>query len=205
LLSSKYSLRHSRLAYGLAQLGSRANREYTRSLLLEQSDLPSEGWRLLGERMWRTGIFGRSNDIWQRARSSGTFTAVRSFDEPAAPRWVLIKVSPVASVRDAEDLVPLLFSLSVPNPNVKVAVTSEGPVVDVSVAGVSHPWVYEQSTIGMTRGPTLSRFIGGSVDDVAFLVTCSGYRDAWPWDEVSSIAARQAAKLRSRSQNSNGV
>lgn len=204
LLSWTSSIRRSRLAYGFAQWGSKSKRDYTRSMLIELSDLPGEGWMLLGERVWRTGIFGLPSDIWRRARSVGAFTAVRSYEQSTPSRWVLIKVSPVASVQDAEDIVPTLVSLSAPNPKARVAVISEGLVTDVSVAGISNPWVYEQSTRGMPQGPTSSRYVSGNIDHVAILVACSGYLDAWPWEEVSSIAARQAAKVRSRIQSTRG-
>jgi hypothetical protein len=182
-------------------LGSNSKRKYSKSMLLDQSDLPGEGWRIIGERAWRTGMFGPQNDIWRRTHSVGNFTAVRSFDQPTAPRWLLIKVVPAASKQDAEDIAPMLMSLSTPNRRAKVTVTSEGAVGNVSVTGIANPWVYEQLTSGMSEGSTSSRYVAASVDDVAILISCSGYSDTWPWDEVGSIAARQAAKVRLHTQN----
>jgi hypothetical protein len=173
-----YSIYQSRLAYGLAQLGSRVKREYTRSMLIESSDLPGGDWRLLAERIYRTGVLGRKHEIWRRARSQGTFTAVRGFDQPKVPKWLTTKLSPVASTGDAVDLAPILLSLSLLMQRRKATMTSEGPGPAVPVAGVSDPWVHEQLFSGALEGPMSMRFIAGSVERVAFLVTCSGYGDA---------------------------
>jgi hypothetical protein len=192
LLNMPYSLRNSRIVYALAQLGSSTQRRVAQTSLLEVSDLPGEGWQLLGAMTWRTGRFGKPSDVWRRARKAGTFTSARSLSQPTVPRWLLIKVAPTASVEDATEVVPQLLSLSTPNPKARVTVTSEGPVGDVSVAILADPWVYEQSTTGMPEGPTSSRYVAGHVANVAILIACSGNRDAWVWDDVVELAAKQA-------------
>jgi hypothetical protein len=172
-------------------------------MLLESSDLPGDDWRLLGELIWRTDTFGKPSEIWRQARSVGSFTGVRSFEQPSLSRWLLIKVAPVASVQDAQKVVPLLVQLSMPNPEAKVTVETEGPVADVAVVGLNEPWVYEQLTIGMPDRPSSSRYIAGNVAHVAILVSCSGFRDSWTWDEVGAISTAIAEKVRSLIQGTN--
>ena len=190
-----YSFRYSRFVYFLAQVGSRAKRNQSRSMLLEQSDLPGNGWRLKGELAWRTGAFGRSSEIWRRARSEGSFTVVRHYEQLAAEKWLMIRVAPTASIQDAIDVVPIQLSLSMPNPKVTVEVTSEGLVTDAPMSDISHPWVYERLTEGSPEGPTSSRFVSFHVDHVAILMEFPGLRDAWSWDEIAEIAGKQAASV----------
>jgi hypothetical protein len=200
VLSMTYSVRSSRLAYAFGQIGSRNKRNLTRSMLLDTSDLPGDDWRLLGELMWRTGAFGKPSEIWRQAQSVGSFTGVRSFEQLLVSRWLLIKVAPVASVQDAQNVVPLLVQLSMPNPESKVTVATEGPVADVAVVGLDEPWAYEQLTLGMPDGPSSSRYVAGNIGQVAILVACSGYRDSWAWDEVGAISTALAEKVRSHIQ-----
>jgi hypothetical protein len=167
-------------------------------MLLETSDLPGDDWRQIAERIWRTGMFGKPSETWRRARSLGTFTATRSFEQSNVPRWLLIKVAPVASSDDARDVVPELLSLSMPNPYAEVAVTSERPVLDVPVDGLSDPWGYEKLTAGMPDGPTASRYLAGHVDEVAILIECSGGRDVWSWEEIAFVATEQASRIESQ-------
>ena len=195
VLNIATSFHDSRLAYLIAQRGSRAQRNFTKSLLLRQSDLSGSGWQLKGELAWRTGMFGEPSEIWQRARVVGTFTAVRHFEQPDVPRWLMIKVAPVASIQDANEVVPIMASLSMTNPKRKVKVRSERPLPDVRVIGLDDPWVYEQLTEGMPGGPSSSRIVSGRVDRIAILIECSGYRDGWPWDEVTSLVAEQAGRI----------
>jgi hypothetical protein len=194
----EHSLRYTRFVYGLAQFGSTKQRTYTRSMLVELSDLPGSDWRVTGNRAWRTGLFGKPSEIWQRARVAGKFTATRTFHQPTIPRWLMVKVTPVASIEDAEEVVPVLMSLSMPNFAAKITVTGEESVPNVSVEGLTNPWVYEQLTDGMAEGPTASRYVAGHIDQVAFLIECSGFREGWPWDDVIAVAGKQVARIQTR-------
>jgi hypothetical protein len=93
-------------------------------------------------------------------------------------------------------MVPELRGRMATHPRAKVTVSEEHDVEGHRVDGVTDPWVAEQMTESEALGPTASRSIGGSVDRVAFVIVCSGLRQAWPWEEVTEIASAQAAKLR---------
>lgn len=181
----------------LAQIGGRAARAHPRAMLVERVELPGTGWEVKGERSWRTGAWGTSpSEAGRRARQHRSFSANRLFEQSGAPRWVSVQVVPCGSVSDAEAAVPDLQSRFMPNPKTRVAVAREGVVAAVEVPEVPHPWVYEQLTTGMPEGPTATRYIGGNVENVVFIVACTGYEEAWPWTEVSVIASLQAAKVR---------
>jgi hypothetical protein len=83
-----------------------------------------------------------------------------------------------------------------PNRKAQVTVTEEREIEDQHVPGVTNSWVYEQMTTGLPNGRGATRYVAGNVDRILFVVTCSGYLDAWPWAEVTSIAASQAVKVR---------
>ena len=60
--------------------------------------------------------------------------------------------------------------------------------------GVSDIWVYEKSMIDAT-GASMSRFVGGTIDCILFLICCAGSEAFWSWPEVMEIAGRQANRV----------
>jgi hypothetical protein len=67
----------------------------------------------------------------------------------------------------------------------------EGP----DILEITEPWFYEQRTLG-PLGPGTGRLLGGSVDDVAFIVAASGPDEGWPWTDVIPVASALAAKIK---------
>ena len=190
-------MRISRFRYTFAQLGHKAEKDLARSMLLDPSDLPGGEWTIRGDMTWRTGRFGKPSPILHAASKAGKFTALRTYQqEVPSERWLMAKVVPASSESDASAIAPRLWSLSFPNPDAKVKVEGEPTVQDVAIDGLSNSLVCEQLSRGWPTESTVtaSRYVAGNVGSVAILVECSGTRDDWPWEEVASVAAKQAER-----------
>jgi len=182
--------------YLLAQIGPKAARHESLSMLLEPSQLPGAGWTLLDQRSWRTGFTSKPSEAARRARHARRFSAIRSFELAAASRWVWVEVMPFATAADAEAALPSLPTLFVSNPRAKVTVTGERRLEPDEIAEMAdYPFVYEQTTSG-EHGPSASRYAAGTVRHVVFIVATSAFGEGWSWTEVASVAASQVAGIR---------
>jgi hypothetical protein len=191
--------------YLLAQIGPKAARRESLSMLLEPLQLPGNGWTLLDQRSWRTGYTSKPSEAGRRARRARTFSAVRSFELAAESRWVWIEVMPFAVAADAEAVLSSLPTLFVGNPRAKVTVTGERRLDHAEISEIAdYPFVYEQLTSG-ERGPSASRYAAGTVEHVVFIVATSEYGEGWPWAEVASVAASQVASIRNVMDDSPNV
>jgi hypothetical protein len=182
--------------YLLAQIGPKAARRESMSMLLEPSQLSPAGWTALDERSWRTGFTSKPSEAARRARRARTFSAIRSFELAAESRWLWIEVMPFAASADAEAVLPSLPTLFVSNPRAKVTVTSERRLQPDEIPEMAgNPFVYEQVTSG-EHGPSAARYAAGAVGHVVFIVATSESGDGWSWAEVASVAASQVTKIR---------
>jgi hypothetical protein len=181
--------------YFLAQFGNRLERKRSRSMLLDVGDLPTGNWRILGDRRWRTGAMGERGELAERARKAGSFTAWRSFRLEANRKGFWTEVISYANKSDAEAAVPLHRASLVKNPKFKGTVTEDRVFDDFSIPGVSVSMVSERSNV-TDQGLGSTRFAAGCVGRTYFVVACSQRGSYWSWEEVSSIAALQADKIR---------
>jgi hypothetical protein len=180
----------------IARLGVRTGA--SSASLLAPSDFPEDGWANLGGVSWRTGVrILRSSGSARRARRARTVSSMCWLQSEDKTRFVLAEVAPYASTSDATCELPNLQKRILPNPRAQVRVTEEREVEGLTVPGVDNPWTLERLTEGADR-PTASRYIAGNVGRFVSFVGCVGYRDAWPWEEVISLATRQGLKVRER-------
>ena len=187
--------RMNNLQFGIAQIGSKAARAIPRSMLLERNELPGDTWKMRDQRSFRIGIFGDKNEVAQRARRAGRFFAIRSFEQDVSERWLWVEVIPYTSSSDAESRVPHLRDTLIPNSLARVRVTRERDVDPLKVPDVAdYPFAFEQLTHG-ELGPGTSRYLGGRVENVIFVIACSGSGEGWTWTEVASIASLQKIKV----------
>jgi hypothetical protein len=178
-------------------VGHRQQRREALSWLLEAEDLPGWRWALISQRTYRSGVGGKS-DMAKRARQTGAMAAVRTFRlrQSLTARSVTIWLWPFASSADAEEALPGFAKRPIRNPNSLVTPVSRREVHDVEVNDVNHPWVYEV----LTRGPSgqaSEKWIGGTVDEVVFIVQAvERAGSGWPWNDVAEVARTQSRKLR---------
>lgn len=183
------------LQYALGQIGSRAARSLSLLMLLDERELPDGDWFVLDERSWRSGTFRWFSPESRRSRHAGGFTAVRSFKDIVAPKWLYVEVVPVASSTDAASMVPKPFRRGVPNRKSIGTVTKERKVEDQPIPGVPNACVYEKM-VTSPEGSGVARYVTGNVDHILFAVGWSRFGEEWPWDDVVSVAAAQALKIR---------
>jgi hypothetical protein len=180
-------VRNGRWLY--AKLGQKV--EPTRrslAMLPAASDLPGDGWTLLDEATWRTGRLGKATEWGIRARALGSVTAIRSFEQKTESRRGLwAEVMPLASEDDAAEALNDLPNRFVRNPRSKVTFTTEHQASGVMVPGTASTWAYERNGTS-AAGDSAERIVAGTVGRIQFVVDVSGLGEAWPWDEVVSIA-----------------
>lgn len=181
--------------YVFAQFGKRSERKRSLSILMNQAELPGQGWRVVDERTWRSGSIGPRSDAAVRSLKAGGVIAWRSFGQKEPPRGVWIQVGPYGTVEDAESAVPELFSRSIKSSRFEGRVSEEKSIVDISIPGVAHAAFIEQSIEGTSVGPRNSKYVVGSVSQYVFGIGCTGRADGWPWAEVLVLASLQADKV----------
>ena len=165
------------------------------SMLLGPTDLPGHGWKITEERHWPTGQLDPTSEKSQRALRAGGVTAWRALTQEEETRSAWVEVVPYATADDTAlslRQVPRFF-VGVQRPD--ETITSEQRVDDQHLVGVSDIWVYEKSAIDAT-GASLSRFVGGTIARILFLICCAGREAFWPWPEVMDIAGKQAKRVR---------
>jgi hypothetical protein len=150
---------------------------------------------MLDERTFRTGSIGGSSAAARAAGREGSVTAWRSFEQSAESRWAWVEVIPYRSIDEAVGAVPNLSKSFVTNNLSQVKVVGERSVEGMEVPNLTNVWAFEQSTYGK-MGESKTRYLAGNVDQVLILVSCSGYSDGWPWDEVRTLTSNVGLKIR---------
>jgi len=163
------------------------------AMLLESNELPGDHWKVSGESVFRPGHGRRRGGFSQFAGLAGAFTALRFFDQSSPRRWLWIQVYPYATEQDAVDVIPTLPDRMIRNP--RLSVIERTMIDNFVIRGVSAPLIFEESTTG-PEGPGIGRNIAGNVDHVVFMISSFKFGEAWPWDEVTSVAESQANKVR---------
>ena len=188
----------NRFVFALAQFGPQSLKRTSLAMLLDDEDLPGDGWKVLGQGSWRTGFAARPSDAARRARHARTFTAIRNFHQSGASRWCWIEVIPFVSQSDAEAVLADLPSIFVRNPGIKGTITQERRVSPHDAPeAAAYPFVYEYAVISK-YGESFPRMIGGVVDRILFLVSTSEYGAGlagWSWQEVVDVASLQSVKI----------
>lgn len=187
----------SRLRFVLSQLGRKPQGAETLRSLIEVFDLPGAGWEVVDQRTWRTGR-QQPNEPWaKRAAASGSVTAWRSFR--AADRWLWTQLVPLASASDSQTALRTLPAGSLKNRQATVVVESESEVPGIAVAGADVTWAYQQHTSGhRSAGTTL--LLAWTTGPHLVVSSASG-QPAWNWDELTTLAARQRARLTAPSED----
>jgi hypothetical protein len=163
-------------------------------MLLDLRDLSGDGWAEFAHRSYRTGKEGVKNERRQRAKQVGAFTGLKTFWNSEAQRNVAIKITPMASVADAEREAPI-WGL-----HFMIQAKSEGTVADeIQVDDVEVPHcpgaIITERTISGPAGTTSMRTVRANVDRVIFVVGCGAQDEFWPWDEVLNVVDKQVAKI----------
>lgn len=173
------------------------------AMLLGPADLPGPGWEIVEERHWPTGQLDPNSDKSRRALRAGGITAWRSLARTGATRSAWVEVVPYATADDAALSLGQVPRFFVGTQQPDEVVMSEQSIDDHHPAGVVDTWVYEKSTTG-PAGSTLSRYVGGTVDQILFLTCLSGREAFWPWPDVVDVAERQAEQVRTALETAEG-
>lgn len=176
-----------------AKLGRKPGAGDSLSMLPYWSDLTGDGWNQMDEQTWRTGRMGRASEWGARAREMQSVTAVRSFEQRGASRWLVTEVIPLVSAEDAALALADVPNRFLANPRSKVTIVKEGAVSGIAGPGDSASWAYEQETTS-SMGPGIARYLSGTAGPVLYLVVGSGLADTWSWDGIISVAEGIASR-----------
>jgi hypothetical protein len=183
--------------YLIAQFGSSSKRRISKAMVLDLADISGLDWTIQSQFSWRSGLVRNSSERDKRARKAGLFIAVRAFKTNVPGKGVWVEVMPFVSQEDAEASVSKLFATARRNPKSEVTTIEIKVIDDLEVPGVRNTFVQEASTTGEI-GNGAERSIAGSVDNIAFIVSCYYPGNEWPWGEVNSLATLQAEKIRTK-------
>jgi len=156
----------------IAQFGKPSERKKARSVIVETDELPGNGWKLLSERLWRSGVIGAksSDPVAQRSRQAGGFAAWRSFGLEYPPRGLWAEVIPYGTIADAEAAVPNMRSMVKKNPHFDGWVAGERTVEGIASTGATRLMVSEQFIEGTAVGPRNTKYFIGCVGPIVFLL-----------------------------------
>lgn len=176
----------------MAQLAPKPGARRVLERVVTVHDLPGDGWRVMDERTWRTGVSGQATEWGRRARAVGSVTAWRSF-ELAARQWCWVQVAPLASESDALAAIEGVGDRLLGNLRGKAAVVRERDVQVDPFPGASRVWAHEQHTSGPT-GPGVSKMLAAAAG-THLIVVCASGSPEWEWEAVSGLGRRQATLL----------
>jgi hypothetical protein len=182
-----------RLGFIAAQLAPRPGARQALARVVTADDLPGDGWRVLDERTWRTGMSGPATGWSRRARAAGSVTAWRSFEAVPMRRWCWVQVVPLVSEADALSALGGVGNRGIRNLHARVTVVREHDVDIGAFPWAGKVWAHEQHTTepdGSGVALMLAAVCG------AYMIVVSGAgAPEWTWDEMVPVAARQAALL----------
>jgi hypothetical protein len=182
-----------RLGFVAAQLASRPGARQALARVLSAGDLPGDGWSVIDERTWRTGIAGPATGWGRRARAAGSVTAWRSFQAASAQRWCWDQVVPLVSAADALSALDEAADRGIGNPRASVTVTRGHDAGIGAFPGAGNVRAREQHTTG-PGGDGVAMMLAAACGTYLIVVSGSG-SPQWTWEEMISVARRQAALL----------
>jgi hypothetical protein len=159
-------------------------------MLLDLQDLP-DGWSILDQRRWRTGI---TQAPWAlRTKQVGGVTAWRSFQSATDGKWLWVQASPLANDSDINDALPDIWTRALRNlrANVRLVDEREGPSME-GIASATR--TIEQTTEG-PLGTGISRYVAWGYRGVLNALSASATRDTGSWSDVESLASKQNHRI----------
>jgi hypothetical protein len=139
------------------------------------------------------GCPARQTAWGRRARAARSVTAWRSFKGAPAKRGCWVQVVPLVSEADALSALGAVGGRGLRNLRAEVSVVRECDVEVEAFPGAGRVWAHEQHTIG-AGGEGIARMLAAACGTHMIIVSGSGSPE-WTWDEMASVAARQAALL----------
>ena len=172
---------------------NRDERQWAIRMVLSPRDVP-KGWNPVSLRLVRAGKGGKS-EIARRAWDADLYAARRSFRvRPGEEFWA--KILPAATRQDAEGFPGVAPSWLRPSPDFVGSGT--GPFVQV--LREAHPSLanatFWECEVYHVPGTSVNRMIAGAVDNITFAVGIGDLSPESPWNVLTSLAIRQADRIR---------
>ena len=192
LRCARVSSVNSHLRLVLHQLGPKPGSKQNLQMLVTEAEIPGEGWTVIDQRTWRTGVTTPSAAWVARARAVGSITGWRSFQ--SRNRYLWVQMVPTDSAEDAVEVLHALPGRGLRNRRAQVRVEAEREVTPPAIEGADHTWAQEQDTAGHPLAG-VTRMLAWTIGNRIFCMAASGQPD-WAWDELAVIATRQNSRIR---------
>lgn len=189
-----------RLTISMLGLTRRAERTRALSLLLDEDSLPGGGWSLRLELTWLMGVGGKTKAS-RELRRAGKIAAMRKFGQTASGLWFNTTVIPARTSTDAENRLPHLMKMIIPNPGRKIDVIEEKQILSVGFDVENQFWFYDQTIKGI-NGLSSIKYVAEAIGTVTHIVTAGdrsvivpGAKSSpsgWPWRDVIDLASLQS-------------
>jgi hypothetical protein len=151
------------------------------------------GFKVVGERRWRTGI---STEPWaSRAKMARSVTAWRSFSD-GGDRWLWIQAMPLTNDEDAKSAIGNLWSLTMANLGFRGRVLETRPGPRIAALG-SDTSTMEQD-VAMGEKLFNAKYMAWRYGSVISALCAAGPGDAWTWDALSQVAEGQSRRVEQR-------
>jgi hypothetical protein len=180
----------------MAKLSRHPGKKRSLDMLLLESELPGHSWKRLDEKIWRTGVLSPRPEWSQRARSAGSFTCIRSFEQASPSRWMWTEVIPYVSSTDAESALADAFNNTLRNPRANVTVTSTQEIEGWSIEGTTSHRLLEMQTSG-PHGDGATQTVAANVEGVLSVMAFAAQSGTWASFDIVTLVSAQAATIRS--------
>jgi len=165
------------------------------SSLLSPEDIGQDGWKVpCPDKAYRLGVASEKSDEVRRARALGSVSVQRSLRNAITRESVVVSVIPYASSEDAQTRLSSVSDRMSYRHKRHHRHREQVALGHIDVIGVSNAAALEHHCI--TENERLyNQVMSGTVDRYLFQVLLGGYGEAPGWEFVTSLAAKQAAKI----------
>lgn len=179
----------------IGRLAPRSRKLESMKVLLHPTDLPGNGWALFDQGAYRTGMIWGSGGLGKRARQAGSISTAGNFEESPSGRVIGIHVIPYATPTDAQSLLPAVHESWTRNPAANLTEITCELVDHENLQKNLQAIVHSHNSMG-NNGPLTAKYVDWTESHIVASVMCSGFGDAWAWEDVESIVDLQSEKLR---------
>jgi hypothetical protein len=163
--------------------------------LLSPEDIGQKGWKIsCPDKAYRIGVASEKTDEIRRARALGLASVRRGLHNAKAKESVAISIIPYASSADAQTRLPFVSNKMKYRHKRNHRHREQVALGHIEVTGVVDASALEHHCV-TEKEPLYNQVITGTVDRYLFQILLGGFGDAPDWEFVSTLAAKQAAKI----------
>jgi len=171
------------------------NKKLSVDLLLTSEEVPGGGWTTSIQQEMPANSFSKGAPEMIRAKEMKSTTSKSLFKDSSELRTVLIEVTPLATISDAESWVSSAEERVKRKMLKYVALDRFEDLGDFTLANVGLSVAFNY-TMAVPKGVRTSVVVATNVGDVYTIVTCSDVGRNWTVEDVQDVVQAQIEKIR---------